>query len=97
MLSKLEICQMLEHLSFFLQLHLQDALTLTSRFCKPDLFITMTANPKWTEIQNQLPTGISPQSCPHCGLCFPSEEEEVNQVNLERPSFWENESIHLHD
>ena len=44
--------------------HLQDALTLTSRFCKPDLFITMTANPKWSEIQDQLPRGISPQSCP---------------------------------
>ena len=24
----------------------------------------MTANPKWSEIQDQLPTGISPQSCP---------------------------------
>ena len=33
---------------------LQDALTLTSRFHKPDLFITMTANPKWSEIQDQL-------------------------------------------
>ena len=44
--------------------HLQDGLTLTSRFCKPDLFITMTANPKWSEIQDQLPTGFSPQSCP---------------------------------
>ena len=44
--------------------HLQDALTLTSRFHKPDLFITMMANPKWIEIQDHLPTGISPQSCP---------------------------------
>ena len=43
---------------------LQDALTLTSRFSKPDLFITMTANPKWIEIQDQLPAGFSPQSCP---------------------------------
>ena len=43
---------------------LQDALTLTSRLCKPVLFITMTANPKWSEIQDQLPTGFSPQSCP---------------------------------
>ena len=44
--------------------HLQNALTLTSRFHKPDLFITMTANPKWSEIQDQLPPGFSPQSCP---------------------------------
>ena len=43
---------------------LQDALTLTSRFCKHDLFITMTANHKWSEIQDQLPTGFSPQSFP---------------------------------
>ena len=38
---------------------LQDALTLTSKFHKPDLFITMTGNPKWSGIQDQLPTGIS--------------------------------------
>ena len=43
---------------------LQDALTLTSRFQKPDLFITMTANPKWIEIQDHLSTGISQQSHP---------------------------------
>ena len=43
---------------------LQDALTLTSRFCKPDLFITMMANPKWIEIQDHLPAGISLQSHP---------------------------------
>ena len=43
---------------------LQDALTLTSRFRRPDLFITMTANPKWSDIQDQLPTGFSRQSRP---------------------------------
>ena len=48
---------------------LQDALTHTSRFCKPDLFITMTANPKWSEIQDQLPTGFSPQSHPDIVNC----------------------------
>ena len=48
----------------YIHKHLQDALTLTSRFHKPDLFITMTANPKWSEIQEQLPTGIAPQSHP---------------------------------
>ena len=48
----------------YMHKRLQDALTLTSRFRKPDLFITMTANPKWSEIQDQLPTGFSPQSRP---------------------------------
>ena len=46
----------------YMHKHLQDALTLTSRFCKPELFITMMANPKWIEIQDHLPTGISLQS-----------------------------------
>ena len=41
---------------------LQDALTLTSRFHKPDIFVTMTATPKWIEIQQYLPTGSSVQS-----------------------------------
>ena len=49
---------------WYMHKRLQDALTLTSRFRKPDLFITMTANPKWSEIQDQLPTGFSPQSRP---------------------------------
>ena len=53
----------------YIQKCLQDALTLTSRFCKPDLFITMTANPKWSEIQDQVPTGISPQGCPDIVDC----------------------------
>ena len=48
----------------YMHKHLQDTLTLTSRFHNPDLFITMTANPKWSEIQEKLPTGFSPQSCP---------------------------------
>ena len=48
----------------YMHKYLQDALTLTSRFHKPGLFITMTANPKWSEIQDQLPTGISPQRHP---------------------------------
>ena len=47
-----------------MQKRLQDALTLTSRFHNPDLFITMTADPKWIEIQDQLPTGNSLQSHP---------------------------------
>ena len=46
----------------YMHKHLQDALTLTSRFHKPDLFVTMMANPKWIEIQQHLPTGSSVQS-----------------------------------
>jgi hypothetical protein len=32
-----------------------DAMALPMRFNKPDLFITMTCNPRWTEIQDALP------------------------------------------
>ena len=34
-----------------------NALTLVQRYGKPDLFITMTCNPKWPEIQEQLQVG----------------------------------------
>ena len=32
----------------------QDAMSLVQKFEKPDLFITMTYNPGWEEIQNEL-------------------------------------------
>ena len=32
----------------------QDALSIVTRFGKPDLFVTFTCNPKWPEIQNAL-------------------------------------------
>ena len=60
----------------YMHKHLQYALTLTSRFCKPDLFIAMTANPKWIEIQDQLPTGISPQSCPDIVDCVSHQKKK---------------------
>ncbi len=41
-----------------------DALTLPQRFHSPDLFITFTCNPKWPEIQAELPRGHSHQDHP---------------------------------
>ncbi|PIC11360.1 hypothetical protein B9Z55_000610 [Caenorhabditis nigoni] len=35
----------------------QDALAVVSRFGKPDLFLTMTCNPSWKEIQEALLPG----------------------------------------
>lgn len=35
----------------------QDAMGLVRKFGKPDLFITMTCNPKWTEITAELRDG----------------------------------------
>ncbi|XP_073120706.1 uncharacterized protein [Henckelia pumila] len=39
----------------------QDAMTLVQTYGKPDLMITMTCNPNWSEIKNQLYPGQSPQ------------------------------------
>ncbi|XP_057778382.1 uncharacterized protein LOC130997139 [Salvia miltiorrhiza] len=41
-----------------------DALTLVQRFGKPDLFITMTCNPEWKEIQQALYDGQTAQERP---------------------------------
>jgi hypothetical protein len=35
----------------------QDAMTYVRHYGRPDLFITFTCNPKWTEIQEQLLPG----------------------------------------
>ncbi|XP_057791099.1 uncharacterized protein LOC131008223 [Salvia miltiorrhiza] len=41
-----------------------DALALVQRFGKPDLFITMTCNPEWKEIQENLYVGQTAQDRP---------------------------------
>ena len=48
---------------FYQQLYL-DALALPRRFGKPDLFITVTCNPKWPEIAAALPVGEKWQDHP---------------------------------
>ncbi|XP_043694170.1 uncharacterized protein LOC122644840 [Telopea speciosissima] len=41
-----------------------DAIALVQRFGKPDLFITMTCNTEWFEIQEELEPGQVPQDRP---------------------------------
>ena len=41
-----------------------DAMMLPTRFDFPDLFITMTCNPKWEEILNNVPAGADPHDFP---------------------------------
>ena len=43
----------------------QDALAIVAKYGKPDLFITITCNPRWPEITNNLPAGSSPYNAPH--------------------------------
>ena len=42
----------------------QDAMTIVSRYGKPDLFITVTCNPRWSEIQESLFPGQTPSDRP---------------------------------
>ena len=37
-----------------------DAMALPAHFSRPDMFITMTCNPRWREIQDNLPAGADP-------------------------------------
>ena len=42
----------------------QDAMSLVQKFGKPYLFIIMTCNPGWEEIQNELLLAQTAQDCP---------------------------------
>ncbi|XP_065918817.1 uncharacterized protein [Dysidea avara] len=42
----------------------QDAMTYVRKYGHPDLFITMTTNPNWPEIRNNLLPGQEPLDCP---------------------------------
>lgn len=42
----------------------QDAMSIVRRYGKPDLFITITCNPKWPEIMAELKPGQTPQDIP---------------------------------
>jgi hypothetical protein len=42
----------------------QDAMAIVRKLGKPDLFITVTCNPLWAEIQDALPSGSTWHDCP---------------------------------
>ncbi|KAK4409487.1 hypothetical protein Sango_0021700 [Sesamum angolense] len=42
----------------------QDAMAIVQKFGKPDIFLTMTCNPTWKEIEDQLLPGQTPQDRP---------------------------------
>ena len=42
----------------------QDAMTYVRKYGHPDLFITMTTNPIWPEIRNNLLPGQEASDCP---------------------------------
>lgn len=42
----------------------QDSMAIVREFGKPDLFVTITCNPKWPEIVSELKPGQTPQDIP---------------------------------
>ncbi|XP_073139037.1 uncharacterized protein [Henckelia pumila] len=63
----------------------QDAMTLVQTYGKPDLMITMTCNPNWSEIKNQLYHGQSPQDRPDLiTRIFKSKFEEFKKDIVDR-------------
>ena len=42
--------------------HFQDAMAISRAFSKPDIFVTMTTNPNWPEIQAQLLWEVPPDA-----------------------------------
>ena len=56
----------------------QDAMSLVQKFGKPDLFITMTCNLGWEEIQNELlPTQTAQDHPDLLARVFKSKFEEL--------------------
>ena len=56
----------------------QDAMSLVQKFGKPDLFVTMTCNLGWEEIQNELLPAQTAQDRPDLlGRIFKSKFEEL--------------------
>ena len=44
--------------------HQQDAMTYVRKYGHPDLFITITTNPNWPEIKDNLLACQDPHDCP---------------------------------
>ena len=58
----------------------QDAMNLVQKFGKPDLFITMTCNPGWEEIRNELlPRQISQDRPDLLARIFKAKFEELKE------------------
>uniref|UniRef100_K3Z2Q3 ATP-dependent DNA helicase n=1 Tax=Setaria italica TaxID=4555 RepID=K3Z2Q3_SETIT len=62
-----------------------DAMALVRKFGKPDIFLTMTCNPNWDEIKNELYPGQSPQDRPDLVTrVFRAKLEELKKMLMEK-------------
>ncbi|XP_029172378.1 uncharacterized protein LOC114941527 [Nylanderia fulva] len=77
--------------------HYQDAMAIVRKYGKPDIFITMTCNPNWREIKENLLPNQQPADRPDiCARnCKISNSEIVDKfISAEIPDPNENESLH---
>ncbi|XP_072146336.1 uncharacterized protein [Setaria viridis] len=62
-----------------------DAMALVRKYGKPDIFLTMTCNPNWEEITNELEVGQTPQDRPDLVVrVFRAKLEEMKKELLEK-------------
>ncbi|EEE67922.1 hypothetical protein OsJ_25793 [Oryza sativa Japonica Group] len=62
-----------------------DAMALVQKYGKPDVFLTMTSNPKWDEITRELEPGQTPQDRPDLVVCvFRAKLEDLKKQLFEK-------------
>ena len=74
----------------------QDGMAIVRRYGKPDLFITMTCNPQWSEIQRELAPGEKAEDRPDIvARVFNSKHKKFMKAITEQQIFGEVEA-HMH-
>jgi hypothetical protein len=65
--------------------HYMDAMALVRKYGKPDIFLTMTCNPNWDEINRELYPGQTPQDRPDLVVrVFRAKLEELKDKLLQK-------------
>ncbi|XP_070517881.1 uncharacterized protein [Cardiocondyla obscurior] len=66
----------------------QDAMAIVTKYGKPDLFITMTCNPNWREIQENLLSGQQPSDRPDiCARVFNIKKDYLIDLIVKQKMF----------
>ena len=73
----------------------QGAMAICRHFHKPDLFLTMTANPKWPEIIQSLFSGQTATDCPDIVLQVFEQNKKI-LLKLIDNSFFGTAVAHIH-
>ena len=76
-----------------MQQHYQDAMAIVRNIGRPDLFITMTCNPKWKELKNVLtkfPIGTTPNDIPNITVRLFYTKFECLLDDIENYNIFEN-------